>query len=85
MVIPKKKKKKIEFHLPSLKNIVLLYDISQKSHLVTTYPIVATISINKVIAKSINFWSKNDPVSSHMVPYLTCWVESYASLCPSEK
>ena len=39
MVIPKKKKK-IQFNLPSLKNIVLLYHISPKSHLVTTYAIV---------------------------------------------
>lgn len=38
MVIPKKKK--IQFNLPSLKNIVLLYHISPKSHLVTTYAIV---------------------------------------------
>ena len=57
MVIPKKKKK-IKFHLPSLKNIVLLYDISQKSHLVTTYPIVDTISINKVNAKALAFGVK---------------------------
>lgn len=56
-------RRKTQFHLPSLKNIFLLYHISQNR-------IWSPLILLQCSAKSINFWGKKDRVSNNTVSYL---------------